>query len=160
MVYLYDKKIVSKNQVILMSMQSASFYQRRARKKARIEIIPMIDVIFFLLVFFMISSLALTRLNSLPVALPKTSQEATAMEQKFILTVEKTGALYVNRTPVTLENLGTQLAYAMHDSPQESLVVNADKAVPYGMVLRAMDAARKIGVRKFALAMEHRKNAE
>src|SRR4051812_23956271 len=128
----------------------------RSIKRARIEIIPMIDVIFFLLVFFMVSSLALTKINSMPVSLPKTSSAPEAIRQNIILTLRKNGEMFVNKAPVTLATLGQHLAYEMHDNPQEIVVVNADEGVDYGMVVKAMDRARHIGVRKFALATENK----
>lgn len=126
-------------------------------KRARIEIIPMIDVIFFLLVFFMISSLAMTRINSLPVSLPKTASSPEAIRQEIILTIRKGGDLYVNKTPIELEALGRHLAYEMKKNPQEIVVVNADAGVDYGLVVRVMDRARRVGVRKFALATQAEK---
>ncbi len=128
--------------------------RQRSYKKARIEIIPMIDVIFFLLVFFMVESLAMTRINSLPVTLPKTASSPEAIKQDIILTVKADGEIFMNKTPVTLETLGAQLAYEMHDHPQDVVVVNADQSANYGLIVQVMDKARQIGVRKFALATE------
>jgi biopolymer transport protein ExbD len=128
--------------------------RQRPTKKARIEIIPMIDVIFFLLVFFMISSLALTKMNGVPVALPKTSASEEAIQQNIVLTIKKDGSIYVNKTPVSLESLGPQLSYEMQDRPQDAVVINADKGTQYEQVVQMMDRARQIGVRKFALATE------
>jgi biopolymer transport protein ExbD len=128
--------------------------RQRPIKRARIEIIPMIDVIFFLLVFFMVSSLAMTKINSMPVALPKTASNPEAIKQNVILTIKRDGSIFLNKTPVQLNTLGQSLAYEMHDNPQDVVVVNADEGVNYGIVVGAMDAARKIGVRKFALATE------
>ena len=128
--------------------------RQRPAKKARIEIIPMIDVIFFLLVFFMVSSLAMTRINSLPVALPKTSSSPEALKQNAILTIKKNGSIYVNRIPAILKSLGSQLAYEMRNNPQDVVVVNADEGANYGLIVRVMAEARQIGVRKFALATE------
>jgi biopolymer transport protein ExbD len=128
--------------------------RQRPPKRARIEIIPMIDVIFFLLVFFMVSSLAMTRINSLPVALPKTSTSPEALKQNVILTVRKDGSLFVNKVPTSLASMGTQLSYEMKDNPQDVVIVNADEGTQYGLVVQVMDQARKIGVRKFALATE------
>jgi biopolymer transport protein ExbD len=126
----------------------------RTVKRARIEIIPMIDVIFFLLVFFMVSSLAMTKINSLPVTLPKTAASAESLKQNVILTVKKNGDLYLNKAPTTLDRLGSDLAYLMHDHPQDVVIVNADEGAAYGIIIHAMDQARQIGVRKFALASE------
>ena len=126
--------------------------RRKPRKKARIEIIPMIDVIFFLLVFFMVSSLAMTKVNSIHVALPKTSSSSESLKQKAILSVKQDGSLFVNHVQVSLEGIGQALAAAMKDDPQEALLVNADEGANYGIVIKAMDQARLIGIRKFALA--------
>lgn len=132
--------------------------RRRESKKARIEIIPMIDVIFFLLVFFMVSSLAMTKINSMPVALPKTAATPEAIKQDVILTIRADKTIFINKNQVSLEKLATQLAYEMHDHPQDTVVVNADEGVAYGLVVQVMDKARQIGVRKFALATEATKN--
>src|SRR5258708_28598055 len=115
--------------------------RQRTVKRARIEIIPMIDVIFFLLVFFMVSSLAMTKINSLPVALPKTSSSPEAIKQDVILTIKKDGSIFLNKTPTTLETLGQQLAYEMHEHPQDTVVVNADSGSNYGLVVQVMDKA-------------------
>ena len=129
--------------------------RQRPIKRARIEIIPMIDVIFFLLVFFMVSSLAMTKINSMPVALPKTSSSPEAIKQNVILTVRKDGSIFLNKAPVTLDRPGR--AARLRDARstrRTSVVVNADEGANYGLVVQVMDEARQIGVRKFALATE------
>lgn len=128
--------------------------RQRPFKRVRIEIIPMIDVIFFLLVFFMVTSLAMTRINSIKVVLPKTSGAAENMNQNIILTVKKDGSMLVNKTPVTLDTLASRLVYEMQVDPQGIVIVNADEAAGYGIVVQAMQKAKEAGVRKFALAAE------
>src|ERR1700681_4201803 len=98
--------------------------RRRTVKRARIEIIPMIDVIFFLLVFFMISSLAMTKINSMPVSLPKTSSSPEAIKQNVILTIKRGGEIFVNKAPAGLSTLGQLLAYEMKNNPQDVVIVN------------------------------------
>lgn len=128
--------------------------RQRPIKRVRIEIIPMIDVIFFLLVFFMVTSLAMTRINSIKVALPKTNGAPENMKQNIILTVKKDGSLLVNKTPVTLDTLGGRLVYEMQADPQGVVIVNADEGAGYGLVVQAMQKAKETGVRKFVLAAE------
>ncbi len=128
--------------------------RQRPIKRIRIKIIPMIDVIFFLLVFFMVTSLAMTRINSIKVVLPKTSGKAENPRQNIILTVKKDGSLLINKTPVTLDTLGSQLVSVMQADPQGVVIVNADEGAPYGQVVQAMQKAKDAGVRKFALAAE------
>src|SRR5580698_9852505 len=85
------------------------FKQRRELKRTKIEIIPMIDTIFFLLVFFMLSSLALTKLNGLPVNLPRASTAPKQPPAELTVTIDKARNLYVNKIPVTLDTLEARL---------------------------------------------------
>src|SRR5437763_6912403 len=85
------------------------FKRRRELKRTKIEIIPMIDTMFFLLVFFMLSSLALTRLNGLPVNLPRASTAHKQAAADLTLTIDKDQRLYVNKEPVTLANVAEKL---------------------------------------------------
>jgi biopolymer transport protein ExbD len=96
----------------------------------------------------------MTKINSMPVALPKTSSSPEAIKQDVILTVKNDGTIYINKAQTSLESLGSQLAYEMHEHPQDTVVVNADQGARYGLVVKVMDQARHIGVRKFALATE------
>jgi biopolymer transport protein ExbD len=123
-------------------------------KKARIEIIPMIDVIFFLLVFFMISSLAVTKTHGVAVNLPKMASDSKATQAQFTVSIKKDGTFFVNSTPTPLENLGALLAYEMRQKPNETVVINADQGTHYGSVIKVMEQVRKIGVRKFSLAID------
>ncbi len=131
--------------------------RQRPVKRVRIEIIPMIDVIFFLLVFFMVASLAMTRVNSIKVALPRTAGAPESLKQNIILTVRKDGSILVNKTPVTLDTLGGRLVFEMQADPQAVVIVNADEGAGYGPVVEAMQKAKEAGVRKFALVTEAEK---
>ncbi len=128
--------------------------RQRPQKKARIEIIPMIDVIFFLLVFFMISSMSMTHSHGISVQLPKSTTAPKAIKPRFVVTLTKDGGIFVNKTQTSLSNLGTLLAAEMRQSPEEMVIISADQGVNYGIVVQAMEEARKIGVRKFSLATD------
>ncbi len=128
-------------------------------KKPRIEIIPMIDVIFFLLVFFMISSLANQRLNTLSLHLPKTPDlgQAAALPRHLhntTLSLNEQGVVWINQTPVLWPELERALALALQKQTEDTLVIRADTQVPYGRVVEAMGLARKIGFKKFSLSTE------
>lgn len=131
------------------------FKQRRELKRSRIEIIPMIDTMFFLLVFFMLSSLALTRLNGLPVNLPQSSTAPKQAPAELTITVDKDQKLYVNKAPVTFETLEPKLVESAGkgaDLGQATVIINADASVPHGLVVRCIDGAREVGIVKFAIA--------
>src|SRR5438105_15297040 len=91
------------------SESSMQFRKRHELKRTKIEIIPMIDTMFFLLVFFMLSSLALARLNGLPVNLPRASTAPKQAPAELTLTIDKDQQVYVNKEPVAVEDVGTKL---------------------------------------------------
>src|SRR5579872_6626397 len=88
------------------------FKRRRELKRTRIEIIPMIDTMFFLLVFFMLSSLALTRMRGLPVNLPQASNSVKSNALDMTVTIDKDQHLFVNKTPSTIDDLPAALVAA------------------------------------------------
>lgn len=130
------------------------FKRGRELKRTRIEIIPMIDTIFFLLVFFMLSSLSLTHLNGLRVNLPRAATMPRQPAGQLTLTIDRTQKLFVNSQPATLKTLPAQLTKAAGKTRLEdvSLVVNADSQVPYGLIIKTIDAARAMGIQRFAMA--------
>src|SRR5579862_8031474 len=91
------------------SKNAMEFKRRRELKRTKIEIIPMIDTMFFLLVFFMLSSLALTRLNGLPVNLPHASTAPKQAPNDLTITVDKEQRVYVNKEPVDAADLSAKL---------------------------------------------------
>jgi biopolymer transport protein ExbD len=140
-----------------------TFRRRREFKRARIEIIPMIDTMFFLLVFFMLSSLALTKLRGLPVNLPQASTAAKTNTLDMTITVDTEQRIFVNKTPTTLEDLPGMIVQTAGgpnvDLSKASVVINADKTVPYGVVISCIDAARSVGIVHFPLATAPDKKA-
>lgn len=131
---------------------------RRTIKKARIELIPMIDTMFFLLVFYILSSLALAHQESIPVNLPKAATGLETQRMEFIVTITKNGQYFINKTPVTEQNIGTALkkeivaAQGGKAAPKATVIVNADLAVMHRRVVDVMDQARLIGITHFAIA--------
>jgi biopolymer transport protein ExbD len=132
------------------------FKQRRELKRTKIEIIPMIDTIFFLLVFFMLSSLALVKLNGLPVNLPKAATAIKQQANDLTITIDKNRQVYVNKEAVALADL-PQMILAKAGGPDADLsdadlIINADLTVPHGLVVTCIDDARQVGIEHFAIA--------
>ncbi|MGZ5800968.1 MAG: ExbD/TolR family protein [Burkholderiaceae bacterium] len=126
----------------------------RARKRGRIEIIPMIDVMFFLLATFMLASLAMQNLHSLGVNLPQGKTSAMSANKPVTLTVTSDNHILINETPVTLDSVGATLKPLLH-SPEADLIVAADEASTQGVVVQAMLAARAAGAQHFLIAVKH-----
>ncbi|MBE9206398.1 biopolymer transporter ExbD [Nostoc sp. LEGE 06077] len=121
----------------------------------QINIVPMIDVIFAILTFFIMSTLFLTRSEGLPVNLPKA---ATARQQqvpaKITVTVDKDGVVSVNRQPTTVDGLAGQLRTLVGDNQEALVIVNADETVTHGKVVAVMDQVRQVPGAKLAIATQ------
>jgi biopolymer transport protein ExbD len=127
---------------------------RRQRKKARIEIIPMIDTMFFLLVFFMVATLSMTVQRGIPVNLPHAATAQEELHQVVTLTVTKEGRLLFDKEPVTsADEVKTRLARWKATGADVYVVINADRAVEHGRVIDVMDAVRQAGVTRVAVAV-------
>ena len=127
----------------------------RVFRKGRIEIIPMIDVMFFLLATFMLSSLSLQNLDSLQVNLPQGEAEKLQAKTPVTLTLTSDSQIFINRIPVTLETLASTLKPLLEDSDHK-LIVSADNDAPQGIVVQAMLRARSVGVQHFMIAVKHK----
>jgi biopolymer transport protein ExbD len=127
--------------------------RRRARRRARIEIIPMIDVVFFLLVFFMMASLSMTVYRGLPVNLPRASTGSTPPAETAAITVTRDGQAYLDRQPVTRAVLGERLRGLVGANPMVAIVITADEAVAHGRVVDVLDEVRTAGVTRMAIAI-------
>jgi biopolymer transport protein ExbD len=133
-------------------MNPMRFRARRHRTKARIEIIPMIDIIFFLLVFYMVTSQAITQERGLGIELPEIAASNEAAASEVTLGLDAQGRLSLNQTPISFGTEAEALVAALRRNPQGLVVVRADRQVAHGLVVRAMDIARRAGVRRFAIA--------
>ena len=127
---------------------------RKVPEKARIEIIPMIDVIFFLLVFFMISTLSMTINRGLPVNLPTAATAQKEIRENVNLTVTQDGKIFLNKQPTTLQDMGQRVKAALAADPQLTVVVNADGQVLHSMVVDILDELRLAGVSGLAIAVK------
>jgi biopolymer transport protein ExbD len=129
---------------------------RRARpaRRGRIEIIPMIDVMFFLLVTFMLASLSMQSLHSVPVHLPEGQAAPLERKTSVTLTVTPDSQIFLDHTAVTLATLAETLR-GMLTGTDPSLVVATDDAAPAGVVVQAMVQARQAGVEHFLIAVKH-----
>jgi len=128
--------------------------QRRSMKKARIEIIPMIDTIFFLLVFFIISTLSMSQFKGMPVNLPKAASGQQAPAESAAISIDREGRLFLNRQAIDKAALGEALRQQLVKNPEMLVVINADDGVQHGQVVEVMDIARGANVAKMAIAVK------
>ena len=125
---------------------------RPPRKRARIEIIPMIDTMFFLLVFFMVATLAMTLQRGMPVNLPVSAEARADIPDTVTVSIASEGTVYVDKDVVPLDGLAARLRAVKAKGAETSVVVNADEAVRHGLVVKVLDAIKQAGLTKLAIA--------
>lgn len=125
----------------------------RLNKRGRIEIIPMIDVMFFLLATFMVASLSMQKLNAIGIKLPQGQAAETKVEDVITITVQKDGQILLNKIPVTAESLKAGL----QGLPQNhnKVIIAADKDAKHGDVVKAMLQARAAGINDFSIVVDN-----
>jgi len=118
----------------------------------------MIDTMAFLLVFFMIASLAMSRQAGLPVSLPRaeTADPQTWGDRSLVVTLESDGGVYLNKEAVARGSLAEKIRGRLAERPDLIVVINADEGIRHGDVVAAMDAAKNAGAARMAIATRPR----
>lgn len=119
---------------------------------AQINIVPMIDVIFAILTFFIMSTLFLTRSEGLPVNLPKAATGQTDRPAQVTVTINKTGEIFLNQEAISLEQLEAGVRQKIEPQQQLLVVLNADEGVNHGQVVAVMDKVRRVEGAKLGIA--------
>lgn len=118
----------------------------------KINILPMIDVIFAILVFFMVSSLYLTRSEGLPVNLPSASTGEVQKNKQITVSLNAQGKLTIDGKPAKTAQLQTEIKQLIASESNTIVIINADKTVEYGQVVEIMDRLRQIPQVQLAIA--------
>lgn len=128
----------------------------RGKKQARIEIIPLIDIIFFLLATFIMVSLSMTKNEGVQVALP-TAGSSTPLENKeevekpVTLSVTDKGDVFFNKEKITLAQLPLKLQTFKSASKDPKVIINGDASADFRNVVAVLDEVRKIGIAKVGI---------
>ncbi len=117
----------------------------------QINILPMIDIIFAILSFLIVSSLYLSRVDTIPVDLPKASS-SVIQDKKFItISIDKLGNLFLNKKNILLEDLKISIFSLINDD-SKVVILSADKNVSHGIVIKVLDSLRSIEGLKIAIS--------
>ena len=123
-------------------------------KRARIEIIPMIDTIFFLLVFFMIASLSMVPMSAHKVHLPSSQTASLKPQEKIVVTISKEGDYYVDRQRVSENQIQPLVAARVNENPSVAVVINCDKDQSLDRFGRAFDLIKQANAATVMIATE------
>jgi biopolymer transport protein ExbD len=126
------------------------------KKSARIEIIPLIDIIFFLLATFIMVSLSMTKNQGVQVALPTAASAASLGDQQELdkavtLSVNEKGEIYYNKEKITLAQLPLKLQTLKSTSKDPKVILNSDAASDFKHVVGVLDEVRKMGIGKVGI---------
>ncbi len=125
---------------------------RRAFGKPEVVIIPMIDIMFFLLVFFIMSTLYMVNVKTVDVNLPKAQSAQTQLNVTYLVTVRKDGSLWLEDQPIDADTLVQQARMESQKNPRFAVVVRADGDMNYSGVMELLDRFRQAGITRFGLA--------
>lgn len=126
----------------------------RVEKQPELMIIPMIDIIFFLLVFFMMSTLYMVEQHTIPVNLP---QAASAQQDKPVsvnITVLDSGNVMFNQEEIPLNLLAKRVSLELGKQPDHLFILRGDKQVAYGQVVTVLDELKQAGAHRVSVAVE------
>lgn len=126
-----------------------------SENEARIEIIPLIDIMFFLLAAFMLVSLSMVNMKSVKVNLPTATTATAETKNDFLnITVDKAGTLFLDQKPVANNELVAMLATAQKTNASLRVFISGDSEARHGDVVRALDLVRAAGIDKVAFEIK------
>lgn len=126
----------------------------RTTNKPKLMIIPMIDIIFFLLVFFMMSMLSMVVQKSVPINLPSSQTVKVDIQKKVPITVTADGSIYVEQTKTTIDGMIKYLQIEQGKGTEMTVVLRGDKAVQYGTFVQVLDTLKQMNITKIAIATD------
>ena len=121
--------------------------------KYEINILPMIDVIFAILTFFIISSLYLIKLETIPLNLPSASTSSISKDELINVSISNDEKIFLNSKEIGLEKLNQKLQEINIDS-NKKVIISGDKDVNYGKIVEVLDELRKINKLKIAISTQ------
>jgi len=128
--------------------------QTPPQRSARIEMLPLIDVVFLLLVVFIYAMLSMAVHKGLPVALPDSSTAQLDRQAPIAITVNAEGDIFVDKVPVPLPELKTSLHRRSADERRAGVLLFADRELAYQDLFRVLDQIRLAGVTRISLQAE------
>jgi len=113
--------------------------------------VPLIDMFFLLLVFFIFGVFSMTVQQGILVDLPSAKTAGSTNEPALTISLTADGSLFLNQAPITVQRLGAALRHEQTRRPDLLVVINADRHVPHGSVIAVLDAVRDAGLQRVSL---------
>lgn len=130
----------------------------QSEEKPLLMIIPMIDIIFFLLVFFMMSMLTMVTQKTIPLQLPQTTAAKVDTTKTIPISITGDGELYIEDQPVSLASLSSRLSALKAENEKLTIVLRGDTAAQYGIVVAVLDVVRLCGIYRVSIATDGKRS--
>lgn len=126
------------------------------KKEPTIMIIPMIDIVFFLLVFFMVGTLYMNTEQQIPLNLPSTSTSTAKSIEPIIITLTTSNKLYIDNREISADNLSQEVQDIVRTTPRQAFVIRASKDVYYNEVIALLDMLKVNGAKYISVATDRK----
>ena len=120
----------------------------------QINILPMIDIIFVILSFFIVSSLYLVKLESIPLDLPNAETSKNKLSDPLIISLDEEGNIFINKNISKRESFENDISTLIANEDKKLILIRADKDIKYGEVIYVLDIIRKFKNLKIAVSTE------
>ena len=138
----------------LKILRNFMYFKEKDETEYSINILPMIDIIFAILSFFIISSLYLTKIDTIKVNLPKSSTAVREQNKPQIITVDNNENIYFNSNEISLTNMSSLIRTNIENLEEPIVILRADTSVKHGFIVNLLDELRKIENLKIGISTE------
>ena len=138
----------------LKILRNFMYFKEKDETEYSINILPMIDIIFAILSFFIISSLYLTEIDTIKVNLPKSSTAVREQNKPQIITIDNNENIYFNSREISLTNMSSIIRTNIENLEEPIVILRADTSVKHGFIVNLLDELRKIENLKIGISTE------
>ena len=138
----------------LKILRNLMYFKEKDETEYSINILPMIDIIFAILSFFIISSLYLTKIDTIKVNLPKSSTAVREQNKPQIITIDNNENIYFNSREISLTNMSSIIRTNIENLEEPIVILRADTSVKHGFIVNLLDELRKIENLKIGISTE------
>ena len=128
------------------------YFRENNKSENQINILPMIDIIFAILSFFIISSLFLTKIDSIEVNLPESSTSISEKNKPLIISIDSNEQIYFEEKLILINNLSGIVKASLREFENSLIILRADASLKHGFIIRVLDELRKIEKLKIGIS--------
>ena len=128
------------------------YFRENNKSENQINILPMIDIIFAILSFFIISSLFLTKIDSIEVNLPESSTSISEKNKPLIISIDSNEQIYFKEKLIVINNLAGIVKASLRELENSLIILRADASLNHGFIIRVLDELRKIEKLKIGIS--------